>query len=477
MPIRCLMSSVCLLALAGCESLPRPFAGEAPPRQLGEDELPFALPGDWQSVAVAGDGKLAEGWAAAFGPEVEALIVEALAQNLDLRASQEAVAQAEAQLAQSRAALFPLLTAGLSGSEAEPLEEASQPGGINFANLGAIDSYSANLSVAWEADLRGVNRAGVRAAQARLEASRAILSASRQNVAALTAAAYYQILGAAQQLELARRTAATSAENAELVSRLVAAGAAARRDEVLAQADLAAAREREAASGLSLRDAARALETLLGRYPTGVFAAPAPLPARTAAFDPETPLDVLRRRPDVIAAEFDVIAGRASADQARARRWPSLSFSSALSSGAADPSDLFDPVSAAVSIGAQLSQTLFDGGFRGAQIDGADAAEREALARYGAAVLAAIDEVETAGDQLTTLGVQAEFLAIAVAASREALALTELRYQAGDTDLLDVLNLRQQTISAEEGLISARLAQVQAEVALYQALGGPVGAP
>ncbi|MEL6663699.1 MAG: TolC family protein [Pseudomonadota bacterium] len=465
-----------LMLLPGCAALERTRGDSAEEAPAAADSLSFHIPQEWQASAVASDGAIAGGWANSFGPDVEALISEALANNLDLRASTESVAQAEALLAQSRSALFPFITAGVSASEAEPLEEASTPGGFNFANPGAIDSYNASLSLSWEADLRGVNRAGVRASEARLQSSQAILEASRQNIAAVTAVSYFELVAARRQLDLAQRTEEANAESTRLVERLFEAGAVSRRDQALSRADLSSAREAVVTAENSVRQAQRALEVLLGRYPEAEIDSADALPDAPGLLAPGTPLELLRRRPDVVAAEFNLISGQAGADQARARLWPQLTFSSSLSSGATDIGDVFDPASAAVSVGLQLAQTLFDGGLRGAQIDAADASVREALAQYGAAVLAAYADVENTSDLLANLQEREVFLEAALADSIEALELTELRYRAGDTDLLDVLSLRQRRFGAERVLIANQAAQLQTQARLYQALGGPITA-
>ena len=462
------------VGLSGCASVQ--FAGLGGPREVPRpaDDPGFEIPAQWQASLATTDAAISEGWAATFGGDVEALVMEALANNPDLAASQARVRQAEALLTQSRAALLPFISLGLSASEAEPLEEASAAGGFNVANFNAIDSYNANLSVSWEADLRGVNRAGVRAGEAGLAASAAILEASRQNIAALTAVSYFDLVAARRQLGLALRTEAAIRESAELVDRLFEAGAVARRDQSLARSDLASALESVLSAQLAVRQAQRALEVLLGRYPQARVESAQALPGAPGVLDPGTPLSVLQRRPDVIAAEFDVLASYASADQARANRWPRLTLSTGLSSGSTEISDVFDPVNAAATVGLQLAQTLFDGGLREAQIDAADAAASEALARYGSTVLSALAEVENQSDLLASLQAREILLEDVLAESDEALRLTQARYQAGDTDLLDVLNLRQRSVAAESALIANQAAQLQSQVRLYQALGGPV---
>lgn len=462
------------LALASCASLGLGEKAEAPDMT---EALPFTLPADWTSDLTAGDGALSAGWAGLYGEELAALIEEALANNPDLQVSTARVEQAEALLGQSRAALWPILQASFSGNVAEPIEESSGGilGGLNIANLNAIDQYNAGVSVNWDTDLRGVNRAGLRASEARLEASRAILEASRRNVAALTARAYFDVINARRQLELTRRTEAALAETHELVQQLFDYGAVARRDLVLSQADLASAGDSVIAAEQGVRAARRALEVLVGRYPAAEIETASQLPARPSILAGDTPLEFLRRRPDLVAAEYDVIASFADADRARAVRWPSFSLSGGFSSGGMEIDQLTEPSSMALSLGFQLAQTLFDGGLRQSQIDAADAAGRQAIANYGSAALSALSEVEGARDQLATLGAREALLMDVLKNTEDALELTELRYRAGDTDLIDVLTLRQRVFAAERAVIANESAQLQAQIQFYQALGGPTG--
>ncbi|MCI4645615.1 MAG: efflux transporter outer membrane subunit [Hyphomonadaceae bacterium] len=460
------------LGLGGCAGLN--FGGDDEPTSaLGE--MSFQIPADWTTDLTMGDRALADGWASLYGEGLAALIEEALANNPDLQASAARVEQAEALLAQSRAALRPLAQASLSATVAEPLEQSSGTlGGFNIGNLSANDQYNAGVAVNWDPDLRGLNRAGKRASQARLDAAHAILEASRRNVAALTALTYFDVINARRQLHLAHRTEEALEETYALVEQLYEYGAVARRDLALSRADLAGAQDTVIAAEQGVRAAQRALEVLVGRYPAAEIDTASQLPSRPALLAADTPLEVLRRRPDLVAAEYQVIASYADSDRARAARWPAFTLSGGFTSSGFEPEDVLEPTSMAISLGASLAQTLFDGGLRQAQIDGADATAREALANYGSAALSALSEVESARDQVATLNARQAVLQDGLDNSEVALELTELRYRAGDTDLIDVLTLRQRVFAAERAVIANQSAQLQAQIQLYQALGGPI---
>ena len=185
-----------------------------------------------------------------------------------------------------------------------------------------------------------------------------------------------------------------------------------------------------------------------------------------------TPVQLLHRRPDVLAAEADVRAAFALSASARADRWPVLNLSATLNAAAPRSSDLFSGRNVLVNLGAQLAAPLFDGGLRRARIESAKAAQRQALARYGQSVLNAYADVENGLDRWRTLQERGSYLRAAEAAANETLRLAQINYQAGQTDLLDVLTLRQRAFAASRARIANQRARLDARLDLYLALGG-----
>lgn len=410
------------------------------------------------------DGEVAASWSEIIKDEaLLALMDEALAANPSLRASAESVRRSEAFLRQSRAGLLPSLGANAGASGSSPFEDAD-----------LSESYSLGVSASWEADLWGAIRSDILASEYDLVSTEAVFRASREAVAAGVARAYVVAIDAGNAVTLSRATLTAQEETLRIVNVRYDLGAADRREQVLAESDIASARDSLELALSAQRSAVRALEVLLGRYPAGTLAIPDTLPAVTDVVIAGQPADLLRRRPDIVAAESSVRSAFASTAIARTGRWPSLSLSGGISSASEDLGDLIDPASLALSLGIRLAGTLFDGGLTTARIDAAESNGRIALANYGAAVLDAYADVEGRLDDVQTLRNRASYVETAAENARETLRLAEIQYREGAIDLLDVLTFRQRSFQADRTLLSLRRAQIESRITLYLALGGAV---
>lgn len=448
---------------SGCAQLASPqiAKNQATNAKLAEETARIAAPAGWAYDAGA-DGQIAADWTAIIAdPTCIDLITQALANNRSLAASAENIARAEALLLQSRAPRLPAISAGLGTSTSRNVDTGT-----------SSEAYSGSVSASWEADVWGRVRAGALSARYSLAAAKADYASARQSLVAQVARNYVAAIETRLQLELATSTVAALEETLRIVNTRYRRGFASKADVFLAEADLASARSTQAGAASTARDATRALETVMGRYASGTLVTPLTFPNVAPVVPAGTPADVLRRRPDIVSAEYDVRAAFAGLDAAKASRWPVLSLSAGLSSSATDVADLIDPVSMATSLGASLADALFDGGLTRGRIDAAQASGQQALAAYGQAVLAAFAEVEGSLDGVDTLSARRANLTEAANASRETLRLAEIQYEEGAIDLLDVLTFRQRSFSADRTLLSVQRAEIEARIALYLALGG-----
>jgi NodT family efflux transporter outer membrane factor (OMF) lipoprotein len=410
------------------------------------------------------DGEVADTWAGIIRDEaLLALMEEALAANPGLRASAGSVRRAEAFLRQSRSALLPSVAASAGASGSSDLED-----------FDLTERYTASLDASWEADLWGAIRSDILASQYDLESARAVYRASRESLAAGVARAYAVAIDARHQVDLTRATLAAQEDTLRIVDVRYELGAADRREQVLAESDVANARDSLELALASQRSATRALEVLLGRYPDGTMTVPDALPVVVDVVLAGQPADLLRRRPDVLSAEAGVRAAFASTNVTRASRWPGLSLSGGVSSATSDLADVLDPAALALSLGLRLADTLFDGGLTDARIAAADAGGQIALANYGATVLDAYADVEGRLDDVETLRNRSAFVETAAKNARETLQLAEIQYKEGAIDLLDVLTFRQRSFQADRTLLSLRRSQVESRITLYLALGGAI---
>ena len=455
------LALVLVAALASaCNSTQTPAE---PGSLISQEASALSAPEAW-AFGPEVDGEVADTWAGIIRDEaLLALMEQALAANPGLRASAESVRRSEAFLRQSRSGLLPGIgaSAGASGSS-------------DFEDFDLTERYTASLDASWEADLWGAIRSDILASQYDLESARAVYRASRESLTAGVARAYAVAIDARHQVALTRATLAAQEETLRIVDVRYKLGAADRREQVLAESDVANARDSLELALASQRSAIRALEVLLGRYPDGTMTVTDALPVVVDVVLAGQPADLLRRRPDVLSAEAGVRAAFASTDVTRASRWPGLSLSGGVSSATSDLADVLDPAALALSLGLRLADTLFDGGLTDARIAAAEASGQIALANYGATVLDAYADVEGRLDDVETLRNRSAFVETAAMNARETLQLAEIQYKEGAIDLLDVLTFRQRSFQADRTLLSLRRSQVESRITLYLALGGAI---
>ena len=249
-------------------------------------------------------------------------------------------------------------------------------------------------------------------------------------------------------------------------------GAASGQDVALSKSDLAAAREQVVTLEGASRDALRALELLLGRYPGADLAVRRTLPVVPPAPPAGVPSEILERRPDLVAAERQVASAFNAVNQAKAARLPSLTLTGGLGGASNALSSLLNPINAAWSLGTSLLAPIFDGGRLREDVIIVNAQQEEALAQYADAALRAFADVETALDQGMVLDQRIRALQEAADQASEAYRLAELRHKEGEISLIDLLTIQQQVIGTRRALSSVQRLLLQQRVNLNLALGG-----
>ena len=184
------------------------------------------------------------------------------------------------------------------------------------------------------------------------------------------------------------------------------------------------------------------------------------------------PSELLERRPDIIAAERRVAAAFNAVTQAKAARLPALSLTGEVGSASRSLSNLLNPANVGWQLGTNLLAPVFDGGARREQVAIATAEQEQALAAYGQAALEAFGELETTLDQGVVVAQRKVDLEEAAREAGRAFRIANLRYQEGETDLLDVLTIQQRVITAQRNLTSVQRLLLDQRVHLHLALGG-----
>ena len=456
-PVKLFLLFSSVIAMAACASITsREEAGAAARASLPD------VAETWASAQESvGDVKV--GWVDAIGDEtLSALVREAQVNNKNLQAAAANVERSWALARQAGAALQPNVNLAAGGAQSGGVSGAGQGGGN--ANLG--------LQVNWELDVWGRIRSGQQAAAASAEAAEADYLFSQYSLAAAVARAYFLSIEAGVQTDVARETVDALKETNRIVNAQYREGLASSQDLALAQSDLASAEANLTAVEGSKRDALRALEVLLGRYPAADLNVRNSLPATPPTPPAGLPSELLERRPDIIAAERQVAAAFNSLDQAKAARMPTISLTSNIGGSSNQLANLLDPANVAWTVGGNLLAPLFDGGARQSQVEISTAEQQQAVAAYGQSALQAFQEVESGLDQSVVLKQQEASLKDAAAKANEAYRSASLRHKEGETSLLDVLVIQQRVFSADSNRVSIERARIEQWVNLNLALGG-----
>jgi multidrug efflux system outer membrane protein len=442
--------------LAACSMVP-PY--ERPPLAVA-DRFPTATP-DTAAGPAAADLE----WRQVFtDSRQQALIELALQNNRDLRLAALNVEQAQARWQIQHASLWPTVNAGIGGSRQA------------LPNGNSVTTYSAGLLVtAFELDFFGRLRSLSDAAQAQAVSAEDGRRATQIALIASVAAVHLSLLADDELLRLTRETLDTRVESLRLTQLRFDNGAASELDLRLAQSVVSSAR-----AVLSQVQRVRALDQNLLVLLVGA-PLPAELPAGAASLAempafPTLPVgmpaSVLQRRPDILAAEQQLVAANFNIGAARAAYFPQVTITASAGSVASEFSGLFKGGSWGWSVAPQALLTLFDSGRNRAINRLADASRDAALAQYDKTVQTAFREVSDALAGRDTLSEEARQLDLTVQAESARNRLVDLRFRNGVASSLDLLDSQRSLFAVQTLALQSRLAQAQNQVVLYKVLGG-----
>ncbi len=469
------------LLLAGVTllSLPVPGCGTSP-RQDGDDALTI-VPPDWpgrESAPTGSEGATPGVWWDHFSdPDLAALIDEALTRNPDVRIVAARVAAASAALDGAGALRWPELGFTLeAGRQRQNFIGIDIPGSSDLLSS-TTTRFGASLSARWEVDLWGRLAAGEETAREFFLSALAEEEAVRLSLSAQVAIAWFALIEAGRQHDLAVDIRDRFRSNEQRIAARAREGVRGPLDLRLARTERAAADATVAAAGRTQSYARRALELLLGRYPATEIAGRGDLPLLAAEVPVGIPATVLSRRPDLIAARARLRASAADRDRAEAEVWPQLVLTGSGGTLSKEFSDLLDGDFGVWSLAAGLVGTIFDHGRRRAQVDAAEGRRLEAEAIFARAVLLACGEVEGALRDEELLAIEAARLAELLAESRGARDLAGREYAVGLGDILTLLSAERSTAKAASRVLAVARARLENRVRLLVALGGATALP
>ena len=467
-----LSAIVAAAVLAGCAVGPNYQAPDIAP--------PFAYHGATALAARDGEApalELAQWWRGFDDPELARVVDRTMAQNLDLAASQERVAQARAAAARAGASRLP--EASVDGSVARERQSLESPLGKIASHLPGYERTQTlsqlGVGASWETDIAGGLRRAEQAADAELQVAQAEHAGVRVSLAAEAADAYLRVRGAQARIAIAQSQIADESQLVDLVQLRLDKGLGTARELAQSQALLLQAQatlpplRREMATQLFRLDVLSGV--VPGTSEAEVLSTPVAftVPAIATAGGPA---ELLRRRPDVIAAERRLAASNARIGVAIAGYYPSFSLSGVLGFESLDTRKTLTAAAFQPAALVGLHWRLFDFGRVDAEVDQARGANREALLRYRESMLRATEDVENAVVAVTELESQHALLAREVDAHVQGRDAAQDAYKGGAVSLVEVIDEDRQLLAAQDLLASVRTDDARSAVAAFRALGG-----
>jgi multidrug efflux system outer membrane protein len=476
--------SLAALALSGCTvgpkykrpaiNTPTVYRGAEASGNTQNSETPHDLngtplqgqAGNTSTAALSlGDEK----WWEVFGdPQLQELIRTALKQNYDVQIAAERVMESQAQLGITRSDQFPQINA--AGGYTAQRYPSAQFGGLGsfVTHLGQL-----GLSSSWNLDFWGQYRNATKAARAQLLASKWAQRAVMDTVILNVATGYFQLRTLDLELEISKRTLASRQESLKLTQTLESGGST-------SMLDVRQAEELVNTAAAAIPDIERqitqeenALQTLLGQNPGPITRGlPIDQQPRMPVVPAGLPSSLIVRRPDIRQAEAQLIAANAQIGVAKAQYFPAISLTGQVGTASNALNSLFQDKTFAYSYGASVTEPIFNAGRIRNNVRLTEAQQREAVLTYKKTIAQSFQDVSNALVAYQKYREFREHQERLVAASRDAVNLSNMRYKGGYSSYLDVLTNQTTLFSGELTLASAREEEMLSLVQLYNALGG-----
>lgn len=412
----------------------------------------------------------AEWWKAFGDPRLDELVGSALRSNADLRLAAARVEESLGALGEVAGAQYPQVNANAAATRNQVSLNGYSPI-TNFAGRNRV-SYQAGLSTAFELDFWGRLRRATESARARLLAADEARLQVQLGVVSSVVKAYALVRSAEVQLAAAESVRSVRQEEVRLVAERLAVGAAGANEEAQAQVALSAAVSAVSDARRSRAQAEHLLGFLVGQ--PDLVIKPAPGSVKVSLPPPAVglPSDLLRRRPDVIAAEQTLVAANARIGYAKAAYFPTFSLTGALGAESRELSTLFASGNGTSSVGLNIGVPLLDFGRTSARVEQAVAVRDQAAAAYEQAVLTAFREVRDALSDVRETTAALRAAERREQSSREAFRIADERRLQGYLSPSEFLVARRLLAESQVAVARVRLDRIGAQVDLVKALGG-----
>lgn len=428
------------------------------------------LPQTWRTeVADAQDVANTPWWAKFGDPDLTALIETALESNKDLIQATLRIEEFDAKLDISRAANYPQL--GYSVTTDRERRSQEKPNGLQPGADPTLSDFEIGPTFTWELDLWGRVKRANEASMADLLATEESRRAVMLTVVTSVATGYVQLIELDRQLVLARQSLKNRQDAFDLTVLKYQGGSATKLNVEQARAIVEQETAKIPAIESQVGLAENALSILLGSNPGPIKRRK--LDALTLPPVPQgVPSDVLRRRPDVLAAEQNLVAANAQIGVAETAYFPTLSLTGALGLASDQLKFLWAETARTASIGAGLAGPIFNGGRIAGNVRAAEAVQKEMTVKYHQTVQVALQEVDDSLLSRVKSGQREEAIVRQVAATREVVGLARTRYEGGQSSFMEVLDADLKLNSVQSYEAQSRRDTFLALISVYKAMGG-----
>jgi outer membrane protein, multidrug efflux system len=453
---------------------PRPaFDSTAPEGAAADSVVPPAVPAPAPAAVDGAPADHSAYWRTLGDSTLDRLIGEVIRANLDVRAAAARVRGARAARFEAALDFVPTVTVA-GGYTRQRLASATFPIGESGA-FPDQDIWDGGFDASWELDLFGRVRRSVQAQGALVGAASEDLRDVQVSLASEVARTYFELRGAQERLGVARRNADNQRRTLEVTQQRLDAGRGTAFDTERARTQLGFTLASIPLLEAQVAASQYQIGVLVGRPPATVaeeLAQAAAVPQLPASVIVASPDSLIRRRPDVSAAERQVAAERAFVGVAKADYLPRITVDGQAGYTAGALDNLGGNGTLRYAVGPVITWPALNLGRVKARVDASRARASEAEAQYSRTVLQALQEVETGLVRYRTARARVERIQEAAEASARAAELARLRFTGGVADFLQVLDAERTQLDAEEQLAQSRTDAATAYAALYQALGG-----
>lgn len=448
--------------------------GCAPRREAWRDVVD--VPAKW-NAGEKGGGRLnpeaiRKWWKHFNDPVLDELIATALAASPDIKTALARITEARAQRSVELSGLWPRV----SGNVSDRIQRRDEQ---STGQVTRSETFNVSLDMSWEIDLFGRRLQNVKAATKDVEQTIENYYAAQVTLTADVATAYITLRATEAQLDVVRRNVETRRVTTDMTRWKAEAGISSTLEVQQTVSTLEQARASIPTLERTIEETKNQLAVLCGQTPgklDALLARRHSLPRVPEKIATGIPAEALNNRPDVQAAVKAVLAAYYRKTAAELERLPTIDLSGSLGLEALRTGTIFSPEAAARTLAgnlmASLAQPIFEGGRITADIRARKAQAEQAVYAYESTVLKALSEVENAFIAIRRTGERLQILRKSVAAAREATELAIRQYEAGEVDLLTVLEVQSIQLSVEEALTITEANQLNAYIQLYKALGG-----